>query len=72
MSPSEDEIGAEGAAPKGLGGGDSFPLRIGVSGCSTGGGIGSVLLGYLTHIPLVNVHLSLFSRFLLMMLYLSL
>ncbi|THU64883.1 hypothetical protein C4D60_Mb01t31170 [Musa balbisiana] len=36
MSSSEDEVGAEGAAPKGLGGGDSFPLRIGVTGCSTG------------------------------------
>ena len=72
MSPSEDETGAEGAAPKGLGGGDSFTLRIGVFGCSTGGGIGSVLLGCLTHIPLLNVHLSLFSRFLLMMFYLSL
>ena len=69
MSSSKDEAGAEGAVPKGLGGGDSFPLRIGVSGCSTGRGIGSVLLGYLTHIPLLKVHLSLFNRFMLMMLY---
>ena len=44
MSHLEDETGAEGTAPKGLGGGDSFPLRIGVSGCSTRGEIGSVLL----------------------------
>ena len=68
MSYIEDEAGAEGAAPKGLGGGDSFPLKIGVSGYSTSGGLGSVLLGCLTHIPLLNVHLSLFSRFLLMVL----
>ncbi|CAL9075557.1 unnamed protein product [Musa textilis] len=55
----------------GLGGGDSFPLKTGVSGCSTGGGAGSVLLGYLVHIPFLNVHLSLLSRFLLIVLYLS-
>ncbi|CAL9078500.1 unnamed protein product, partial [Musa textilis] len=63
--------GSDGAAPKGLGGGDSFPLKTGVSGCSTGGKAGSVLLGCLVHIPFLNVHLSLLSRFLLIVLYLS-
>ena len=70
MRSSEDEAGAdsEGAAPKGLEGGDSFPLKISVSGYSTSGGTGSVLLGYLIHIPLPKVYLSLLSRFLLILL----
>ena len=70
MGSSENETGAgsEGAAPKRLGGGDSFPLKMNVSGCSIGGGTGSVLLGYLIHIPLPKVHLSLLNRFLLIVL----
>ena len=69
MGSSEDEAGAsyEGAAPKGVGG-DSFPLKMSVSGCSIGGGTGSVLLGYLIHIPLPKVHLSLLCWFLLIVL----
>ena len=70
MGSLEDEVeaGSEGAAPKGLGGGDSFPLKMGVSGCSTGGRTRTVLLGCLIHIPLPKVHLSLLSRFLLIVL----
>ena len=70
MGSSEDEAraGSEGAAPKGLGGGDLFPLKMGVTGYSTGGGTESVLLGCLIHIPLQNMHLSILSRFLLIVL----